>query len=39
VTQKWAAEIGADGYAENAPAAVKLALGLMAKQAGGERTP
>jgi len=31
VTQRWAAEIGADGYAENAPAAVRLALGLMGK--------
>ena len=31
VTQRWAAEIGADGYAENAPAAVRLALGLMEK--------
>jgi trimethylamine corrinoid protein len=31
VTQKWAAEIGADGYAENALAAVKLALQLMEK--------
>lgn len=29
VTQKWAAEIGADGYAENAPAAVRLALDLL----------
>jgi corrinoid protein of di/trimethylamine methyltransferase len=29
VTQRWAAEIGADGYAENAPAAVRLALRLM----------
>ena len=36
VTQKWASEIGADGYAENAPAAVRLALGLMAKSAGGQ---
>ena len=31
VTQKWAAEIGADGYAENAPSAVRLALQLMQK--------
>jgi corrinoid protein of di/trimethylamine methyltransferase len=31
VTQRWAAEIGADGYAENAPAAVRLALELMGK--------
>jgi trimethylamine corrinoid protein len=29
VTQRWAAEIGADGYAENAPSAVRLALRLM----------
>jgi len=29
VTQKWADDIGADGYAENAPGAVKLALRLM----------
>ena len=28
VTQRWASEIGADGYAENAPAAVRLALRL-----------
>lgn len=31
VTQRWALDIGADGYAENAPAAVRLALELMAK--------
>jgi trimethylamine corrinoid protein len=31
VTQKWAADIGADGYAENALAAVRLALRLMGK--------
>jgi corrinoid protein of di/trimethylamine methyltransferase len=31
VTQRWASEIGADGYAENAPAAVRLALELMDK--------
>ncbi|OGD22292.1 MAG: dimethylamine corrinoid protein 3 [Candidatus Aminicenantes bacterium RBG_16_63_16] len=31
VTQRWASEIGADGYAENAPAAVRLALELMGK--------
>ncbi len=31
VTQRWASDIGADGYAENAPAAVRLALELMAK--------
>jgi trimethylamine corrinoid protein len=31
VNQKWAADIGADGYAENALAAVKLASRLMAK--------
>jgi corrinoid protein of di/trimethylamine methyltransferase len=29
VTQRWASEIGADGYAENAPSAVRLALRLM----------
>jgi corrinoid protein of di/trimethylamine methyltransferase len=29
VTQRWAFEIGADGYAENAPSAVRLALRLM----------
>lgn len=29
VTQKWAEDIGADGYAENAMAAVKLALSLL----------
>lgn len=31
VNQKWAADIGADGYAENALAAVKLASRLMEK--------
>jgi methanogenic corrinoid protein MtbC1 len=31
VTQRWASEIGADGYAENAPAAVRLALELTEK--------
>jgi len=31
VTQRWASEIGAHGYAENAPAAVRLALKLMEK--------
>jgi len=31
VTQKWAADIGADGYAENALAAVRLAMRLMGK--------
>ncbi len=31
VTQRWASEIGADGYAENAPAAVRLALALIGK--------
>jgi len=31
VNKKWAADIGADGYAENALAAVKLASRLMAK--------
>jgi trimethylamine corrinoid protein len=31
VNEKWAADIGADGYAENALAAVKLASRLMAK--------
>jgi trimethylamine corrinoid protein len=31
VTQKWADEIGADGYAENALTAVKLALDLAGK--------
>jgi len=31
VTQKWAADIGADGYAENALAAVRLAVRLMGK--------
>jgi trimethylamine corrinoid protein len=31
VTQKWAADIGADGYAENALAAVRLAKRLMEK--------
>jgi trimethylamine corrinoid protein len=30
-TQRWAADIGADGYAENALAAVRLALRLMEK--------
>lgn len=35
VTRRWASEIGADGYAENAPAAVRLALGLMAGEPGG----
>jgi len=28
VNQKWADEIGADGYAENAPEAVKVAKAL-----------
>ncbi|MDH7511660.1 MAG: corrinoid protein [Clostridiales bacterium] len=32
VTQKWADDIGADGYAENALAAVHLALRLMEKK-------
>jgi trimethylamine corrinoid protein len=31
VTQKWAADIGADGYAENALAAVRLAMRLMGR--------
>ena len=31
VNQRWAKEIGADGYAENAVAAVKLAKGLLEK--------
>lgn len=31
VTQKWADDIGADGYAENAMAAVKLAINLTKK--------
>jgi corrinoid protein of di/trimethylamine methyltransferase len=30
VSQKWAEEIGADGYAENAPGAVRVAKGLSA---------
>ncbi len=34
VTQKWADDIGADGYAENALAAVSLALRLMEKKQG-----
>ncbi|MGW8181906.1 MAG: cobalamin-dependent protein, partial [bacterium] len=29
VTSKWAKEIGADGYAENASDAVQLAMGLV----------
>jgi len=32
VNQKWADSIGADGYAENAPAAVKLAKSLRGKR-------
>jgi corrinoid protein of di/trimethylamine methyltransferase len=32
VNQKWADSIGADGYAENAPAAVKLAQSLRGKR-------
>jgi trimethylamine corrinoid protein len=31
VTEKWAADIGADGYAENALAAVRLAMKLMGR--------
>jgi methanogenic corrinoid protein MtbC1 len=31
VTQKWAAEIGADGYARNAIGALELAKNLMSK--------
>jgi len=34
VTQKWADDIGADGYAENALGAVRLALRLMEKKQG-----
>ncbi len=34
VTQKWADDIGADGYAENAIGAVKVALRLMEKKQG-----
>lgn len=32
VTRKWAADIGADGYGENAPSAVKLALEISPKR-------
>lgn len=35
VTQKWADEIGADGYAKDAEAAVSLARSLMAKRQNG----
>ena len=35
VTEDWATQIGADGYAPNAPEAVKVALQL----AGSERPP
>ena len=30
-TQKWADEIGADGYADDAPGAVRVATALIAK--------
>jgi methanogenic corrinoid protein MtbC1 len=34
VTKKWAEDIGADGYAENAMNAVSLVSNLMKKQGG-----
>jgi 5-methyltetrahydrofolate--homocysteine methyltransferase len=33
VTEEWAEEIGADGYAPNAPESVSLALSLLEEQA------
>jgi corrinoid protein of di/trimethylamine methyltransferase len=39
VTQKWAAEIGADGYSRNAIDAVELARNLMNKATGKEMNP
>lgn len=35
VTREWAEEIGADGYAETASEAVKIALELIQKKKGG----
>lgn len=36
VTQEWADRIGADGYAPNAPEAIKVALGLIGAEAAAE---
>ena len=36
VTAEWAAEIGADGYGENATKAVEVARSLMQEKRGGE---
>lgn len=38
VTQEWADRIGADGYAPNAPEAIKVALELVASEAAAEAT-
>ena len=39
VTQEWADRIGADGYAPNAPEAVKVALDLVAGEKSAEAAP